>query len=398
MAARPNVNVFSRTEKKIVGTVPLPAVFETPIRSDVVQFVHTNVAKNARQSYAVTRRQGHRTTAESWGTGRAVARIPRVSGGGTNRSGQGAYGNQCRGGHMASATKTFRRWHRHVNKNQRRLAVISAIAATAVPGLVMSRGHKIDSVPEIPLVIDDSIATLNKTKEAVAFLKTIQALNDVEKVDASRHVRPTKGKWRNRRYVSRKGPLVILDSRAGSNAFANIRGVDVANVNFLNLLQLAPGGHLGRFVIWSKKAFEALNNIYGTTTKVSAVKAGFQLPKPIVKNTDIGRVINSAEIQKVCRRKLKGFRSPRTNVNPLRKRSVLKALSPYATVLLHNQHVAERARAKATAARRKARRAEVKTRRASLLKSKEANKAPAAKAPKAPAKAAAKPAAKKAGK
>ena len=32
------------------------------------------------------------------GTGRAVARIPRVRGGGTHRSGQAAFGNMCRGG------------------------------------------------------------------------------------------------------------------------------------------------------------------------------------------------------------------------------------------------------------------------------------------------------------
>ena len=34
------------------------------------------------------------------GTGRAVARIPRVRGGGTHRSGQGAFGNMCRGGRL----------------------------------------------------------------------------------------------------------------------------------------------------------------------------------------------------------------------------------------------------------------------------------------------------------
>ena len=75
------------------NTVPLPAVFKAPIRPDVVNFVHTNMAKNKRQPYAVSRKAGHQTSAESWGTGRAVARIPRVRGGGTHRSGQGAYGN-----------------------------------------------------------------------------------------------------------------------------------------------------------------------------------------------------------------------------------------------------------------------------------------------------------------
>jgi len=83
---------------------------------------------------------GHQTSAESWGTGRAVARIPRVSGGGTNRSGQGAFGNMCRGGRMFAPTKTWRRWHRHINVNQRRYALCSALAASAVPALIMAKG------------------------------------------------------------------------------------------------------------------------------------------------------------------------------------------------------------------------------------------------------------------
>lgn len=47
-----------------------------------------SIAKNKRQAYAVNVKAGHQTSAESWGTGRAVARIPRVGGGGTHRSGQ----------------------------------------------------------------------------------------------------------------------------------------------------------------------------------------------------------------------------------------------------------------------------------------------------------------------
>ena len=84
---------------------------------------------------------GHQTSAESWGTGRAVARIPRVRGGGTHRSGQGAFGNMCRGGRMFAPTKTWRRWHRRINVNQKRYAICSAIAATGIPALVMSKGE-----------------------------------------------------------------------------------------------------------------------------------------------------------------------------------------------------------------------------------------------------------------
>ena len=95
---------------------------------------------------------GHQTSAASWGTGRAVARIPRVRGGGTHRSGQAAYGNMCRSGRMFAPTKTWRRWHHRLNTNQKRFAMCSAIAATGVPALVMSKGHKIEEIPEVPMV------------------------------------------------------------------------------------------------------------------------------------------------------------------------------------------------------------------------------------------------------
>ena len=147
-AARPLVNVYD-AEGSSSAQLELPAVFLAPIRTDVVNFVHTNMAKNKRQAYAVNRDAGHQTSAESWGTGRAVARIPRVAGGGTHRSGQGAFGNMCRGGRMFAPTRIWRKWHRKINKKQRRYAVCAALAASALPALVMARGHKVDSALEI---------------------------------------------------------------------------------------------------------------------------------------------------------------------------------------------------------------------------------------------------------
>lgn len=89
---RPLVTVFG-DDGKVAEQTKMPGVFKAPIRQDVVQFVHTYMRKNKRQPYAVSRIAGHQTSAESWGTGRAVSRIPRVRGGGTHRSGQGAFGN-----------------------------------------------------------------------------------------------------------------------------------------------------------------------------------------------------------------------------------------------------------------------------------------------------------------
>ena len=69
-----------------------------------------------------------------------MARIPRVRGGGTHRSGQGAFGNMCRGGRMYAPLKVWRKWHRKINLKQRRYALVSAIAASGVPSLVLARG------------------------------------------------------------------------------------------------------------------------------------------------------------------------------------------------------------------------------------------------------------------
>jgi len=100
MTARPQVAVYDiTTAAKQTGVkIALPAVFVAPIRTDIVQKVHTDLNKNRRQASGVmissargTAGMGH--SAESWGTGRAVARIPRVGGSGTHRSGQAAFGN-----------------------------------------------------------------------------------------------------------------------------------------------------------------------------------------------------------------------------------------------------------------------------------------------------------------
>merc|ERR1711946_42046 len=132
VVARPLISVYNEKAESSGASIQLPAIFKAPIRPDIVSFVQQQMSLNRRQPYAVSRKAGHQTSAESWGTGRAVARIPRVRGGGTHRSGQGAFGNMCRGGRMFAPTKTWRRWHHRINTNQKRFALTSAIAAAHV--------------------------------------------------------------------------------------------------------------------------------------------------------------------------------------------------------------------------------------------------------------------------
>ncbi|CAE6484058.1 unnamed protein product [Rhizoctonia solani] len=281
MASRPTVSVRSATGEASTS-LTLPAVLTAPIRLDVVQQVHKSIAKNKRQAYSVAENAGHQTSAESWGTGRAVARIPRVGGGGTHRSGQAAFGNMCRGGRMFAPTKTWRKWHVKVNQNQRRFAVVSALAASALPSLVLARGHRIEGIEEVPLVVSSGVEEYTKTKEAVTLLKALNAYTDVTKVSNSRKLRAGRGKTRNRRHRQRRGPLIRLHRR-------------------LNLLQLAPGGHLGRFVIWTEGAFNLLDEVFGTFDKASAYKKDYYLPTAKISNPDVTRIINSDEVQSVVR-------------------------------------------------------------------------------------------------
>jgi large subunit ribosomal protein L4e len=329
--SRPVVSVFDfEKADSVTGTVSLPAVFTAPIRADVVHYVHTLMAKNARQAYAVSLKAGHQTPAESWGTGRAVSRIPRVPGGGTSRSGQGAFGNMCRGGRMFGPTKIWRRWHRKISVNQRRYAVSSALAASALPALVMARGHKIDNVPEFPLVLSDSLNRVTRTKDAKAALAKVGALDDVNKSAESKKVRRGVGKSRNRRYTQRRGPLIVYDVSEGlDKAFRNLPGVETAMVDNLSLLDLAPGGHLGRFIIWTKGAFEKLDSLFGTYEEGAKYKNGFNLPRSFMTNADLARIINSDEIQSVLRPVSAGAVVLPAKRNPLKSSAAKIALNPY---------------------------------------------------------------------
>jgi len=235
---------------------------------------------------------------------------------------------------MFAPTRVWRRWHRKINVDQKRYAVCSAIAASGVPALVMSKGHVIDEISEVPLVVTDKIQEYDKTKKAVVFLKKLKVWNDILKVYKSRRIRPGKGKMRNRRRIKRLGPIIVYGKDKGlSKAFRNIPGVDLINVKHLNLLKIAPGGHVGRFIIWTESAFRKLNALYGTWDKQSKLKKNYNLPMPKMTNTDLGRILKSDEIQKVLRARRYAQPKRKIKKNPLKNMRAMLKLNPYMAVV-----------------------------------------------------------------
>lgn len=150
----------------------------------------------------------------------------------------------------------------------------------------------------------------------------------------SQRFRAGRGKMRDRRRIQRCGPLIVYAKNEGlRKAFRNIPGVETMNVEKMNLLKLAPGGHVGRFVIWTEAAFKRLNELFGTWKEASTKKKGYNLPQPKMSNTDLSRLLKSDEIRKVLRDpKKKVFRRVR-RLNPLSNTRALIRLNPYAEVV-----------------------------------------------------------------
>uniref|UniRef100_A0A2K5J1V1 Large ribosomal subunit protein uL4 n=1 Tax=Colobus angolensis palliatus TaxID=336983 RepID=A0A2K5J1V1_COLAP len=324
--ARPLIPVYSKKGESSGKNVTLPAVFKAPIQPDIVNF-----------PYTVSELAGHQTSADSWGTGRAVARIPTVRGSGTHRSGQGAFGNMCCGGQMFAATKTWRCWHRRGNTTQKRYAVRSALAASALPALVMSKGHRVEEVPELPLVVEDKVEGYKKTKEAVLLRKKLKAWNDIKKVYASQGMRAGKGKTRNCCRIQRRGPCIIYNEDNGIiKAFRNIPGITLLNVSKLNILKLPPGGHVGRFCIWTESTFRKLDELYGTWRKAVSLKSNYNLPMHKMINTDLSRILKSPEIQRALGAPRKKIHCRVLKKNPLKNLRIMLKLNPYAKTMRWN--------------------------------------------------------------
>jgi len=203
---------------------------------------------------------GKKTSAESRGTGLGIARVPRVKGGG----GKAALAPSTVGGRQPHPPRSEKKILKRVPKKESRLALLSAVAATASKSVVASRGHRIEDIPEIPLIVIDSIEELTKTGELEAALTNLGVLSDLYRVKDSRKIRAGKGKRRGRKMKQAVGPLIVVaENRGIFKAASNLPGVTVAAVNDLNAELLAPGTHPGRLTLWTNGAIEQLDKLYG---------------------------------------------------------------------------------------------------------------------------------------
>lgn len=242
----------------IVGEFELPELFYYPIRKDIINRAFLSAFTAMLQPKGRDPLAGKRTTAKYWGVGYGLARVPRLP------DGTARFVVSARKGHLAFPPRPDRRIHEEINKNEKYIAIVSALSAIARIELVKARGH-VFSVGKLPVIIADDVeVAYHKTKEAKKLLEKIGVWSDIERSYERIRIRAGKGKMRGRKYVEPRSVLFILNSYSCplSKAVRNLPGVDVAVPDNLSVLHLAPGGVPGRLTVMSKGALERISNKY----------------------------------------------------------------------------------------------------------------------------------------
>lgn len=251
------LNVYG-LDGSVKEKIEAPKVFEVPYRPDVINRVFWAVFTHRLQPQGRDPLAGKRTTAESRGVGLGIARLARVKGGGP-RAGQAAGVAGVVKGRQAHPPKAEKIIWKDINKKERWLATASAIAATSLKDIVAARGHKIDKIPSLPLIVSEEIEGISKLKDLKPVLTNLGLMDDVLRAQNGVKRRSGKPRMRGRTKRVPKGPLFVVSEKKGlEKATANLPGVECVLAKDLSILHLAPGGQAGRLVVWSKAALQSL--------------------------------------------------------------------------------------------------------------------------------------------
>lgn len=246
---------------KVTGEISLPKTFLAPLREDLVWRAFIHLQTHTLQPKGAFKGSGHKYSVESLGAGYGMARVSRIKASGTGKNLAGGMINFVVGGRPGHPPVPEKKIHKEINEKEKRVALLAAIAFTGDKEAVRARGHRVPEEVKLPIVVDDRLQSIAKTKELREFLEKL-GLGEELKRCKEKKVRAGKGKRRGRRYKRRVGPLiVVLEDKGIFDAADNLPGVDVVRLKDLSVLHLAPGAKPGRLTIWSKSAFEKLDEV-----------------------------------------------------------------------------------------------------------------------------------------
>ncbi|MDE1867254.1 MAG: 50S ribosomal protein L4, partial [Thaumarchaeota archaeon] len=212
------------------GEIELPLVFSTPLRSDLIHKAHIHLESHNFQRQGRYPNAGMDVVAESNSppTGHHAARVARMLGGGGGRQGQGGGVAMVRKGRQAHPPVAEKVVYKLLNKKENKLALCSAIAATASSILVKLRGHRIDKIESFPVVLSDQIESVSKSKEISKIFDSLNFSQDVARLESRLKRRSGKPRLRGRHTkVGKSILLVVKDSKSLAKACGSMPGVDV---------------------------------------------------------------------------------------------------------------------------------------------------------------------------
>ena len=234
----------------IAHEIDLPEIFNEEYRPDLIKRAVLALQSTRFQPHGTNPYAGMRTSAESWGSGRGVAQIPRLKNGS-----KAARVPQATGGRAAHPPKVEKILVKEINRKEKRKAFRSAVAASTYTDLVRERGHLFEG--DLPLVFEDRFEEITRTGDVITALTALGVYADVERAKGSRKVRAGRGTMRGRRYKQRKSVLIVTGGEP-LRAARNLAGVDSVTVDQLNAELLAPGTQAGRLTVWTESAIRRL--------------------------------------------------------------------------------------------------------------------------------------------
>ncbi len=237
----------------------LPEVFGQNVRPDLIKKSVLSAQSSKVQPKGTDPRAGMKNTAETPPKGSGQTRVRRIQGRRYHAAGRAAWAPFTVGGRKAHPPKSEKDRSESINVKEKNLALRSAISATSELDLVISRGHEVNGLEELPIIVDDDFEKIKKTKNVKKVLENLGVWKDVERVKKGKKIRSGKGKARGRKYKTKVGPLLVVSEDRGIGRGANnLPGVDTVEVGLLDAEDLAPGGDPIRLTVWSQSAIDSI--------------------------------------------------------------------------------------------------------------------------------------------
>ncbi|MCX6777417.1 MAG: 50S ribosomal protein L4 [Candidatus Micrarchaeota archaeon] len=259
-------NVYS-IDGAVLRETELPQVFEEDVRQELISRAVIHEQSLKYQPKGAFPRAGLQTTAEYRGRkedyrsikNHGISRLPR------EKLPKGKFGKVRRvplavSGRRAHPPDPNKTLIEKMNRKEYGKALNSAIAASADISLAKARGHVVDGLKALPLVIEDKFESLKRTKDVLKVFSSLGIDRDVEK---SRENAKKRTGVQARRRGGKRTPSSVLVVVSGDVDVArgarNICGVDVAKADKLTASLLAPGTHPGRLTLWTEAALKKLD-------------------------------------------------------------------------------------------------------------------------------------------